>query len=104
MNTGCIVGVMSLDQSFNEFAADHRARGFNEVVDRQWPALTVLGTHEHEFQAEALVVSGEMWLSAGARTHHLQAGSTFELDARLPHAGSYGSAGETYWVARRRCP
>ena len=42
MNSGCIVGVISLDQSFNEFAADHRARGFDEVVERHWPALAVL--------------------------------------------------------------
>ena len=104
MKSKCIAGVMSLDQNFFEFAAGHRARGFDEVVERHWPALTVLGTHEHVLQAKALVVRGDMWLTVGAQTHHLQVGSSFELDARLPHAESYGSVGATYWVARRHCP
>ncbi len=104
MTIGCKIGVMSLDQGFHEYEAAHRAQGFSEVVERYWPPFTVLETHEHEFHAKALVVQGEMWLTVNGETHCLHAGSTFELDARIPHAERYGSSGATYWVARRSHP
>ena len=95
---------MLLPQSFEEFEAKHHLEGFDEVVERRWSPLTVLASHMHEFAAKALVVHGEMWLTVGADTHHLSAGSTFELDARVPHAERYGNQGATYWVARRISP
>lgn len=98
---GCRLGSMLLHQSFQDFEAKHRLEGFDEVMERRWPPLTVLAEHVHEFAAKALVVFGEMWLTVGADTHHLSAGSTFELDPRVPHAERYGSKGATYWVARR---
>lgn len=101
MSDGCKIGAMSLNQSFQEFAAAHRTQGFDEVVKKHWSPLTVLATHAHGFTARALVVQGEMWLTVGADTHHLKAGSTFELDLEVPHAERYGNEGATYWVARR---
>ena len=89
------------DMTFQAFEAQARAQGFTEVVERRWPPLTVVGTHEHPFAAKALVVDGEMWLSCGASTQHLQAGDRFELDAGVPHDERYGPEGATYWVARR---
>ncbi len=103
MNGGCKVA-MSLDQGFHKFEADHLAQGFDEVMERHWFPLTVSATHAHEFQAKALVVDGDMWLTVEAETHYLRAGSTFELDARVPHAERYGSEGATYWVGRRGRP
>jgi AraC-like ligand binding domain len=87
--------------TFSQFEADARARGFDEVLERQWAAGTVLDTHTHPFAVQARVVQGEMWLTVGEGTRHLRAGDTFELDRELPHAERYGSAGATYWVARR---
>lgn len=104
MIMGCKVGTMSLDQSFPEFQGARLTEGFSEVLERYWPPFTVLETHEHEFDAKALVVQGEMWLTVQGETHRLQAGSTFELEARLPHAERYGASGATYWVARRSLP
>ncbi len=95
------MGSMTLKQSFQEFEAEHRGQGFDAVVERRWPPLTTLPTHVHEFAVKALVVDGEMWLSVGANTHHLQAGGTFELSAQVPHSERYGREGATYWVARR---
>jgi quercetin dioxygenase-like cupin family protein len=86
------------------FAAALRGQGFVEVVQVEWPPLTVLDTHRHPFAARALVVRGEMWLTAGERTQHLQAGGTFELDAAEPHSERYGDEGATYWVGRRAPP
>ena len=71
------------------------------MLERRWPPLTVLGTHQHPFAAKALVVYGEMWLTAGAATQHLRAGDTFELAAGVTHDERYGAEGATYWVARR---
>lgn len=90
-----------MDKTFRQFEAEMLAQGFDEVVERDWAPLTVVGTHAHPFAAQALVVRGEMWLTQDGVTRHLGVGGTFELDAAVPHAERYGSAGATYWVARR---
>jgi hypothetical protein len=87
--------------SFSEFEAAARREGFDEVVPRDWPAGAVLETHEHPFAVKALVVAGEMWLTESETTRHLCPGDRFELAANVPHAERYGSAGATYWAARR---
>ena len=89
------------DPTYNEFEADARARGFDAVLERQWPPGTVLDTHTHAFAVEARVVQGEMWLTVGSDTRHLCAGDRFELAREVPHAERYGSQGATFWVARR---
>ena len=88
--------------SFDQFAAAARARGFDEVLERQWAAGTVLDTHSHPFEVDALVVRGEMWLTERAATRHLQPGDRFALAADVPHAERYGAEGAVFWVARRR--
>lgn len=87
--------------TFAEFEAAARARGFDEVLERQWAPGTVLDTHTHPFSVEARVVQGEMWLSCGEQTRHLRPGDSFELARDVPHAERYGTEGATYWVARR---
>jgi len=87
--------------SFSEFEAAARSEGYDEVVPRDWPAGAVLETHEHPFAVKAIVVAGEMWLTRGGKTQHLQPGDRFELDEGIPHAERYGNAGATYWAARR---
>lgn len=90
--------------TFAAFEAESKALGFDEVLVRNWSALTVLPTHTHPFAARALVVDGEMWLQVGGATQHLLAGDRFALDADVPHDERYGPAGATYWVARRNGP
>jgi quercetin dioxygenase-like cupin family protein len=87
--------------TFEAFAADARAQGFDEVVERQWPPGTVLETHTHAFSVSARVVQGEMWLTVGDDVRHLRPGDAFTLDREVPHAERYGAEGATYWVARR---
>jgi quercetin dioxygenase-like cupin family protein len=87
--------------TFADFEATHRARGCDEVVSRSWEPGTVVDTHTHPFAAEALMVAGEMWLTCAGQTRHLHPGDTFTLARDEPHAERYGSAGATYWVARR---
>ena len=47
-----------MSQSFSEFEADARGQGFDEVLERRWEPLTVLGVHAHPFDAKAIVVCG----------------------------------------------
>ena len=88
-------------ERFDEFASAARALGYDEVLERDWPARTVLDRHVHPFAVKALVVRGEMWLTVDGQTQHLVAGDRFELAREVPHAERYGEQGATYWVARR---
>ena len=46
--------------TFAEFAAEARAHGFDEVLERPWAPDTVLATHSHPFDARALVVDPKL--------------------------------------------
>ncbi len=87
--------------AFDDFRATALARGFSEVAERIWAPGTVVATHTHPFEAHALVVQGEMWLTVAGATRHLVPGDRFELAAGVPHDERYGAGGATYWVARR---
>jgi len=87
--------------TLKEFSAQALAEGFDEVLEREWPALAVLETHTHPFALKALVVRGEMWLTVDKETQHLIAGDSFALERDVPHAERYGQDGAVYWVARR---
>ena len=87
--------------NFDAFRADALAAGFDEALERHWPANTALDTHSHAFTAEAVVTQGEMWLTCGDDTQYLTPGATFKLAHDVPHSERYGPEGATYWVARR---
>jgi mannose-6-phosphate isomerase-like protein (cupin superfamily) len=84
-----------------QFEADARARGYDEVIERSWQPGTVLDSHAHDFDVDAIVVQGEMWLTVGDETRHMRAGDRFGLARGIPHSERYGDEGATYWVARR---
>ena len=86
--------------TFDAFKANALAAGCDEALERHWPAHTVLDTHTHEFDAEAVVTQGDMWLTCGEETQYLTAGGTFKLARGVPHSERYGAEGATYWVAR----
>ena len=90
-----------MDPTFETFSAEHRAAGFDEVLERRWEPNKVIDTHTHPFSVQALLVQGEMWLTVGPNTRHLKAGDRFDLDADVTHAERYGAEGTTLWVARR---
>ncbi len=87
--------------TFDDFRRDALARGFDEVLERQWAAGTVVDTHTHPFAVDALMVRGELWLSCGGATRHLRPGDRFTLAADEPHTERYGTQDAAYWVARR---
>lgn len=94
----------AVDAGFARFEADLLAQGFDTVLRRLWNPLTVVGTHSHPFDAKAQVVQGEMWLTVGDETRHLQAGDGFELAAGIPHSERYGGQGAVFWVGRKSRP
>jgi hypothetical protein len=87
--------------SFDDFAAQSRAAGFPEVLERRWNPGVEVAQHGHPFALEALVVEGDMWLTIGNATRHLRPGDRFALARQAPHAERYGDSGAVYWVARR---
>lgn len=88
-------------QSFRQRALD---AGFDEVLERQWPANTVIDAHTHAFDVDAVVMQGDLWLGCAGDTRHLKAGDTFTLARNTEHTERYGPEGATYWVARRNPP
>jgi mannose-6-phosphate isomerase-like protein (cupin superfamily) len=96
------MSMLSAKTDFESFAAEQRAAGFDEVLERRWEPNTVIDTHTHPFSVQALVVQGEMWLTVGERTRHLHAGERFELERGVPHAERYGAEGAIFWVGRKR--
>ena len=90
-----------LPPSLEAFRATAMAAGFDEVLERRWAPGTVLDTHTHDFDVDAVVVGGEMWLGCQGRTEHLRTGDRFTLARNVPHDERYGAEGAVYWVARR---
>ena len=88
-------------RTFEAFEADARAAGFDETLERRWAPDTVVATHAHPFDADAVVTQGEMWLTCAGTTRHLEPGDTFSLAHGTPHDERYGPDGATFWVARR---
>jgi mannose-6-phosphate isomerase-like protein (cupin superfamily) len=88
--------------NFDGFEFEARAAGFDEAVARKWAPNKVVETHSHPFDADAVVMQGEMWLTCGDNTCHLKSGDTFSLASGVLHAERYGPQGTTYWVARRK--
>jgi AraC-like ligand binding domain len=87
--------------TFAEFESSARADGFDEVLERRWAPDTVIATHTHGFDVQALVTQGALWLTCEGRTRQLGAGDSFSLARDVPHDERYGPQGATYWVARR---
>ena len=88
--------------SFDQFRAQALARGATEVIERAWEPNQVVETHSHPFDADALVVQGEMWLACeGQPERRLVAGDTFQLARGTPHGERYGAEGAVYWVGRK---
>lgn len=87
--------------AFADYRTQALAEGYDEVLERTWPADLQIDVHTHAFALKARVVRGEMWLTVGETTRHLRPGDEFTLARDEPHAERYGFDGACYWVARR---
>jgi quercetin dioxygenase-like cupin family protein len=88
-------------QTFADFETHALARGFDEVLVREWAPGQVAGTHSHPFDVSALVVRGELVLTCNGQEKTVSAGQAFELARGTPHSEHYGPEGATFWVARK---
>ena len=86
--------------TLEEFTQMTKAMGYEGVSIREWAPNSVSDTHTHEFAVHAVVAQGEMWMTRGENTEHLQVGDTFTMDPETPHAEKYGANGTIYWAAR----
>ena len=50
----------TFDFNPDQFRAEMLAAGYDEVLERPWAPGTVLDTHTHPFEANAIVVQGEI--------------------------------------------
>ena len=95
----------AINFTFEQFRSVMLAAGYDEVTERSWEPNTKLDLHTHPFDANAVVVSGYLWLRVnGAEPKRLFAGDTFHVVANTPHAEEYGPEGASYWVARKGTP
>lgn len=92
---------MNMPATFEEFEAAARARGYDEILVREWAPGQVNADHVHPFAVDAVVVAGSVELTVDGATRRLGAGDTFRIAAGQPHAERYGPEGATFWVARR---
>ena len=90
-----------MSETFAEFERRVRAQGYDQVLERKWEPGQVMATHTHPFDAQAVVVQGELWLTVGTCTSHIVRGGGFEIGRDTPHAERYGSEGAIFWVGRR---
>jgi hypothetical protein len=88
-------------RSFEGIATQGRAERFDEVLERTWPARTVLESHTHPLAVRALLIEGGVWLTLGDETRHLVPGDESAAEHGALHAERYGDAGAKSWVARR---
>ena len=88
--------------TLEQFRRTMLAEGYNEVIERRWDANTTVESHTHPFEANALVVEGEMFLTMqGEKERRLVAGDRFHIQPNIPHTERYSQDGATYWVARK---
>ena len=92
----------AIPASLDQFRREMLAAGYDEVLERPWDAGRTIDTHTHPFEANAVVVQGDMWLAVeGQGERHLRVGDRFHLRPGVPHRERYGAQGATYWVARK---
>jgi quercetin dioxygenase-like cupin family protein len=78
-----------------------QADGYAEPVLVQRDANGELAEHAHPFEAQALVLQGEIRIHAGGEIKIYRAGDVFHLRRGEPHRESYGPDGVTYLSGRR---
>jgi quercetin dioxygenase-like cupin family protein len=84
----------------NEFRQRLAAEGFGTVVlvEREPGSLD---THTHPFEAQALILDGDITIVTARGEQRCVAGDTFHLAANEPHTESYGPRGVTYLAGRK---
>lgn len=87
--------------TFDQFRSRKLAEGADEVLVREWAPGFANEPHVHPFDTDAMVASGEFWLTVDGQVHHYRAGDVFKVARNVEHAERYGPQGAVFWAARR---
>ncbi|MFM8466795.1 MAG: cupin domain-containing protein [Oxalobacteraceae bacterium] len=91
-----------MELTFDQFRSLMLAAGYDEVIERTWPAQTRLEDHTHPFEANGIVVHGVMNLQVtGESPRTLRPGDTYHVLAGVMHAETYEDEATTVWAARK---
>ena len=85
----------------SEFRAALASEGFDDIEVRTIAANVHNKTHSHAFDVRALMIAGELTLSAQGKPATYRAGEIFTLTAGCEHVEQFGPQGATYLVGRR---
>lgn len=84
------------------FEARLRDEGYHEVADREMPANTVNQSHAHDFDAQLLILDGELTLLRDGVAQTYRAGDSCQVPAGTAHEERAGPQGVRYIAGRRR--
>lgn len=85
----------------SEFIALLEREAFLETVTVQREADGSMDLHTHPFEAKALILQGQLQITADDVAHTYRVGDVFHLAANQPHSERYGEQGVTYLVGRK---
>ena len=85
----------------NEFKAALARDGFSDIEVRTIAANVHNKEHAHAFDVRALMLAGELTLSAQGKQATYRTGEIFTLAANCEHVEQFGPQGATYLVGRR---
>ena len=85
----------------SEFKAALLQEGFDDIEVRTIAANVHNEGHAHAFDVRALMLAGELTLSAQGKQATYRAGEVFTLAANCEHVEQFGPQGATYLVGRR---
>ena len=84
-----------------EFSAGLKADDFAQAVRIERPVGYALDEHQHDFDARALIIAGQITLNVAGIATTYGVGDVFRLAAGTPHHESAGPDGVTYLSGRR---
>jgi Cupin domain. len=82
------------------FEADAKGAGY-EITMSTAPANKVTQPHAHDVDVRALVISGEVTLTANGASRTYREGEVFEMPADCVHSERHGAHGSEVVVGRR---
>ena len=84
-----------------QFESRIRQQGYAEVIERDMAANVVNKAHAHEFDAQLLILEGEITIVRAGTSQTYRPGDTCEVPAGTEHEERVGHEGVRYLAARR---
>ena len=75
-------------------------RGHKNIVTVTYPKGQVNDAHDHPFDADAIVISGNIKILVSDKEYHLNPGDEFQLAAGIEHSEFVGEDGVRLVAAR----